>query len=84
MSKQEEQRWQAESDADTMARYQEIIGDKARIGRAVKIAKQRASDLTKRATAMQNVAKFSKGGSLNGSKSTNRTSSKVSSRGRKK
>lgn len=76
-NKQQEQKWQAESDADTMARYQEIVGDKARMGRAVKVAKQRASDLTKRATAMQNVAKFSKGGSL-------RSTSRTSSRGRKK
>lgn len=78
-NKQQEQRWQAESDADTMARYQEIMGDKARMGRAVKVAKQRASDLTERATAMQNVAKFSRGGSLR-----SKSASSASSRGRRK
>ena len=65
MSKQQEQKWQAESDADTMARYQEILGDKTRMGRAVKVAQKRAADLSKRATAMQNVASFRNGGRLN-------------------
>lgn len=53
----EELRWQAESDAQTMASYQEIMGDKARMNRAIKVAKSKAADLTKRASAMQNVAK---------------------------
>lgn len=56
MSKQDLQ-WQAESDASTMARYQEILGDKARMNRAIKVAQQQAKDLNKRAAAMQNVAK---------------------------
>jgi len=56
MSK-DEQKWQAESDAETMARYQEIMSDKARMGRAIKVAKSRAADLTMRANAMQSVAK---------------------------
>lgn len=56
-SSRDEQRWQAESDADTMARYQEILQDKARMNRAVKVAKSKAADLTKRASAMQSVAK---------------------------
>lgn len=51
------QKWQAESDAMTMATYQEIVGDKARMNRAIKVAKTKAADLTKRANAMQNVAK---------------------------
>lgn len=55
--KRDELRWQAESDAQTMASYQEIMGDKARMNRAIKVAKSRAADLTKRASAMQNVAK---------------------------
>lgn len=55
--KRDELRWQAESDAQTMASYQEIIGDKARMNRAIKVAKSKAADLTKRASAMQNVAK---------------------------
>lgn len=55
--KRDELRWQAGSDAQTMASYQEIMGDKARMNRAIKVAKSRAADLTKRASAMQNVAK---------------------------
>ena len=57
VSKSERLRWQAEDDATTMANYQEIINDKARMGRAIKVANQRAQDLQKRASAMQNVAK---------------------------
>lgn len=53
----EELRWQAENDAQTMATYQEIMGDKARMNRAIKVARSQAADLTKRANAMQNVAK---------------------------
>lgn len=53
----EELRWQAERDAQTMASYQEIMGDKARMNRAIKVAKSQAADLTKRASVMQNVAK---------------------------
>lgn len=55
--KRDELRWQAESDAQTMASYQEIMGDKARMNRAIKVAKSKAADLTKRASAMQNIAK---------------------------
>lgn len=54
-SKQDLQ-WQAESDAHTMAQYQEILGDKARMNRAIKVAQQQAKDLNRRAAAMQNVA----------------------------
>lgn len=53
----DELRWQAESDAQTMATYQEILSDKARMGRAIKVARSKAADLTKRANALQNVAK---------------------------
>lgn len=53
----EELRWQAESDAQTMATYQEIMRDKARMSRAIKVARSQAADLTKRANALQNVAK---------------------------
>lgn len=56
MSKQD-QEWQAESDAHTMATYQEILSDKARMNRAIKAAGRQALDLTKRANAMQNAAK---------------------------
>lgn len=55
--KRDELKWQAESDAQTMASYQEIMGDKARMNRAIKVAKSKAADLTKRASAMQNVAR---------------------------
>ena len=53
----DEQRWQAESDASTTATYQEILADKARMNRAIRVAKSKAQDLTKRANAMQSVAK---------------------------
>ena len=56
MSKQDLQ-WQAESDASTMARYQEIMSDKARMNRAIKEANKQAQDLNKRANAMRNAAK---------------------------
>ncbi len=56
-SKNQELKWQAESDASTMATYQEIINDKARMRRAINVAKTKAADLSKRANAMQNVAK---------------------------
>jgi hypothetical protein len=55
-------KWQAESDAATMATYQEIIGDKQRMNRAIKVAEQKARDLTKRASAMQSVAKAKSSG----------------------
>ena len=55
MSKQDLQ-WQAESDASTMARYQEIMGDKARMNRAIKEANRQAQDLTKRASVMKSAA----------------------------
>lgn len=58
-SKNQELKWQAESDAQTMATYQEIMSDKARMNRAVKVARTKAADLSKRASAMQNVAKSS-------------------------
>lgn len=57
VSKSKEQQWQAESDASTMATYQEIMSDKARMARAIKVAKTKAADLSKRANAMQNVAR---------------------------
>lgn len=55
-SKAQEQQWQAEEDARTMARYQEIMGDRSRMNRAVKVARQQASDLNKRAATMTKVA----------------------------
>ena len=52
----DEKRWQAESDADTMARYEEIMADASRRRAAISAAKTRAADLTKRANAMNRVA----------------------------
>ena len=56
MSK-EDLKWQARGDADTMARYQEILNDKPRMNRAIKEAERQAKDLQKRTNAMQNAAK---------------------------
>lgn len=53
----EDLKWQAESDASTMATYQEIMSDKARMNRAIKVAQQRAKDLTTRANAMRKIGK---------------------------
>lgn len=54
----DEAQWQAESDARTMATYQEIVSDKARMNRAIKEANKQAKDLSKRASAMQSAAKL--------------------------
>ena len=78
VSKSQEQKWQAESDASTLATYQEIINDKARMNRAIKVAKDRAKDLNKRASAMSNVASFKNGGKMN------RCTSRSTSKGRRK
>ena len=48
--------WQAESDADVMARYQEIISDKAILNRATNAAKKQAANLTKRVNNLNKVA----------------------------
>lgn len=52
----DEKKWRAESDAETMARYEEIMGDASRRAAATKVARQKAADLTKRADAMSRVA----------------------------
>ena len=52
----DEKKWHAESDAETMARYEEIMSDSARRNAAIKAAKEKASDLNKRANAMNKVA----------------------------
>lgn len=51
-----EKEWQAEEDAYTMARYEEIISDSSRRSAAIEAAKKQASDLNKRASAMSKVA----------------------------
>lgn len=52
----QEKRWRAESDADTLARYEEIMGDANRRNAAIKIAKEKAADLNKRASIMTKVS----------------------------
>ena len=51
-----EKEWQAEEDAYTMARYEEIMADSARKNSAIKAAREKADDLNKRASAMSKVA----------------------------
>ena len=64
MTKQDLQ-YQAEGDAYTMAKYQEIMSDKARMNRAIKEANKQAQDLTKRASAMKSAANIkAKGGRI--------------------
>ena len=58
ITKKQEQEWQAQEDAHTMARYQEIMQDKSRMNRAIKEANKQAQDLSKRANAMQSAAKM--------------------------
>lgn len=63
ISKKQEQQWQAEEDARVMATYQEILGDRSRMNRAIRVAERQAKDLSKRASAMQSVAKTRSSGS---------------------
>ena len=66
---QQDLQWQAESDARTMANYQEIMSDKARMNRAIKEANKQALDLTKRASAMKSAANIKRsGGRINARK----------------
>jgi hypothetical protein len=51
-----EKQWQAEDDARTMARYQEIISDSKRKAAAVKQARTEAARLEKSANAMKMAA----------------------------
>ena len=55
-SKKKEQEWQAQDDAYTMARYQEIMADKNRAARAIKAAKKQAESMNKQADAMKKAA----------------------------
>lgn len=52
-----ELKWQAESDANIMMRYQEIISDSKRKARAIKEAQRQAADMQKRANAMRLAGK---------------------------
>ena len=49
----QERKWQAEEDARTLARDQEIMGDSGRKGRAMKEATRQANDLEKRLKTMR-------------------------------
>lgn len=55
--KAEQLKWQAQEDAYTMARYQEIISDKGRATRAAKVAAEQARNLEAQTKAMKAVAK---------------------------
>ena len=57
--KKQEEQWQAESDAQMLARYQELLDDKPRLRRALKQAKKEEENLNKRAKAMSRAAKLS-------------------------
>lgn len=52
----EQKRWRADSDADAMARVEEIMQDPSRKKMALDVARQRANDLQKRASVMSRVA----------------------------
>lgn len=54
--KKVENSWQAEYDADTMARYEEIMADARRRSAAIKVAKKKARDLESSADNMRKVA----------------------------
>jgi hypothetical protein len=51
-----ERKWQAEEDARTLARYQEIMSDSKRKSAAIKQAKTESIALEKRANAMKLAA----------------------------
>ena len=53
MVKFDEKKWQAEQDAETLARYQEIMDSPTRKTAAIKAAKQKAEALDKRSTLMK-------------------------------
>ena len=57
MAIKSELQWQAEDDARTMTRYQEIISDKARLKRATTAASKEAANVTHRANAMNAAGK---------------------------
>lgn len=66
----EQKRWRADSDADAMARVEEIMQDPSRKKMALDVARQRASDLNKRANIMSRVAGGSTPKSRSGSAKT--------------
>lgn len=62
LTKANETDWMAEDDARTIERYNEIVGDKARLGRAMKAAEKQVKNLTERASALnRSITGFKKG-----------------------
>lgn len=57
ISKTEQQQWQTESDVHILEQYEQLLNDKPRMSRAVKMAEKRASELKSRASALQNIVK---------------------------
>lgn len=49
---EDELRWQSEEDARVLERYQEIMNDKGRLDRAMKVAKKTVDNLKERAAAL--------------------------------
>jgi hypothetical protein len=49
---EDELRWQAEDDARTLEKYQQIISDKQRLDRAMKAASKTVYNLKERAAAL--------------------------------
>lgn len=49
---EDELRWQAEDDARTLEKYQQIISDKQRLDRAMKAASKTVDNLKERAAAL--------------------------------
>lgn len=49
----DEKKWQAEEDAITLARYQEIMSDSKRKASAISQMKQQINDMQKRTNAMK-------------------------------
>lgn len=49
---EDELRWQSEEDARALERYQEIVNDKARLNRAMKVTAKIVDNLEERAKAL--------------------------------
>lgn len=56
MDSKTEQEWQAEADAELMARYEELMTDAPRLKRAKKAAKDRIAKLEESVKRMKKVA----------------------------
>lgn len=56
LARKRELEWRAEDDARIMAQYQELMNDKKRVQRAIKVAEKQANELQKRTNIMKKVA----------------------------